>query len=80
MTELQQKALTENLEGILKFFQYGKDGAPNPPRPGRFIEMFRAEYPVDYEENKDLIYLIDRLVLAAFNAGKQSNAPPKHEF
>lgn len=71
MNEMQEAVLTRTIGNILKFYQYGRDGAPNPPTLGGFADLFAKNYPDSFEENKEFIFLIDTLVVAAYNAGKK---------
>ena len=75
MTTEQQETLTKCIGMILDFYQLGKDGVANPPRPGGFARRFAEAFPDSFEENMDFIFMIDRLVIASYRAGEKHSPP-----
>ena len=75
MTEEQQKALSENLPGLLRFYQNGMDKS-SPPMPGGFAKLFKQSYPNLYEENKKFIYALDRIIISFYRHGNERISPP----
>lgn len=64
-------------KGILQFYQFGKLGVPNPPKLGRFAELFKAANPEIFEEYQELIMLIDQSLYNSYVLG--TKAPPVNE-
>ena len=72
MTRKQKRTIKRNLDGILRFYDHGCNGVPNPPKPGGFVKCYQKSFPNLYEKNKEVIWLIDGMIIAAFNAGMYS--------
>lgn len=74
MNDSQKRTITNCLEKILMFYQYGKEGLV--VEPGGFVELFAARCPDLFEENEDFILFIDKMLVACCNAGRKSTHPP----
>ena len=74
MTDEEKKTLMNAVPNLLRFYKCGKEDIALTP--GGFIDFVKANDPQLLRTNRELIFTLDRLIIAANKTGLLNRRPP----